>query len=392
MINPKNIRQKADRIMPEVLSAWMAGNSIFPYVIRSNKSPSKEDYSTLKSELSELLRHSKDKVGYGYKVELEEIKTRSFGQQSLPSKIIFDTDVDYWKFIGKEKAWKQFQQDIQRIREQIPQLNEWLLKNPVKVVSNAGMWPDLLAVCQYFIKFPEPACFIRELPVPVHTKFVECNREILESLFRVLIPEHINSDGKTFASRFHLLEDEHLIHLRILDSTLAEKYFSGLTTIGVSPTDLAKINLPCKRVIILENKASYSNIDNFLTLPQFEGSIALFGSGFKSGVLQNVSWLSEKELFYWGDIDIHGFEILSMLRSYFPNIHSLMMDEETFDAFPDERVNGPMSNVKVDLKLAIEERRLYDRLKKMKEGNRLEQEKIPNSWVLPVFGNAFSSD
>lgn len=34
--------------------------------------------------------------------------------------------------------------------------------------------------------------------------------------------------------------------------------------------------------------------------------IGIFGSGFGVGVLLEVVWLLEVELFYWGDIDVYG--------------------------------------------------------------------------------------
>ncbi len=35
--------------------------------------------------------------------------------------------------------------------------------------------------------------------------------------------------------------------------------------------------------------------------------------------LAEASWLKERDLFYWGDIDTHGFAILDQLRGHFPH-------------------------------------------------------------------------
>jgi hypothetical protein len=45
--------------------------------------------------------------------------------------------------------------------------------------------------------------------------------------------------------------------------------------------------------------------------------------------LAGVDWLREKELYYWGDIDTHGFHILDLMRSRFAHAKSLMRDRET---------------------------------------------------------------
>ena len=36
-----------------------------------------------------------------------------------------------------------------------------------------------------------------------------------------------------------------------------------------------------------------------------------------------LSWLKQKPMYYWGDIDTHGFAILDQLRSKFLHVQSL---------------------------------------------------------------------
>src|SRR6056297_1623737 len=45
-----------------------------------------------------------------------------------------------------------------------------------------------------------------------------------------------------------------------------------------------------------------------------------------------VSWLSERRIHYWGDIDTLGFAILNRLRNHLPQAESLLMDRATLDA------------------------------------------------------------
>jgi hypothetical protein len=42
--------------------------------------------------------------------------------------------------------------------------------------------------------------------------------------------------------------------------------------------------------------------------------------------LGSLPWLREKPLYYWGDIDTHGFAILSRLRRHWEHARSLLMD------------------------------------------------------------------
>ena len=108
-------------------------------------------------------------------------------------------------------------------------------------------------------------------------------------------------------------------------------------------------------------------------------AMAIFGSGYGVTALKEAQWLQRCQLFYWGDLDVQGFEILSQFRGYFPHTQSFLMNKETFKQFF-EGGTGTPSTVQTALHLTPEEQALYEQIKK---GNfRLEQEKIPHYWVL----------
>jgi len=52
---------------------------------------------------------------------------------------------------------------------------------------------------------------------------------------------------------------------------------------------------------------------HFLTLPERKKAVAIFGKGFQLNLLKDARWLAEKQILCWGDIDCHGFQILSQL-------------------------------------------------------------------------------
>ena len=89
--------------------------------------------------------------------------------------------------------------------------------------------------------------------------------------------------------------------------------------------------------------------------------------------------LKSSSLYYWGDFDAQGFEILSQFRGYFPQTQSFLMDKNTFETYF-ENDSGTRSNVSVELHLTAEEKSLYEYIKK--NNLRLEQEKIPQSLVV----------
>lgn len=385
MISPAEIKQKAEKLYPAYLSSLITGEPFFPKVIRANKSLTEKSYTSLQQELTPLLQHSKEKIGYGYIVIRRKVNSPRYGEQELPEEIRFDTAADFLKWLGREKEAAAFNDNARMIVSRYPQLAAFVSARPLKVIEHNGDWPDLLKVCDYFVQHPRPGLYIRELPIAVDTKFVENKKSILAELLVLLIPQHINTAGKTFEEKFHLKKYQPYIHLRILDPAIAAAHFSGLTDIGITPAELSALHIRCKRVIILENKQSFKNIDVFLSLPQLAGTIALFGSGFHAGALRQVQWLSEKELLYWGDIDVQGLQILSQLRSIYPHVKSFLMDRETFSSLPAAHVKGTKSDLKQHSlnHLTQQETELFNHLLSLgEEKSRLEQERIPQGMVV----------
>jgi len=51
--------------------------------------------------------------------------------------------------------------------------------------------------------------------------------------------------------------------------------------------------------------------------------------GYDVEVLGRLPWLERARCCYWGDLDTHGFAILSRARVYQPDLQSVLMDEQT---------------------------------------------------------------
>lgn len=374
MITVDEIRKKASRIYPDILRNSVLGVDSFPLNLRSDKKLSK-DFATMSREIAHLMSEAKDRKGYGYTVISQKVKSRSHNIQDIPQSIRFDTLQDFLKFIGKVKEFEEFERDCNLINSEIPELKEWTVKNPLKVVQNQNKWENLLKVCRYFKQNPKPNLYIRELPINVHTKFIERNKGVIRELLDILLKEYINIESKEFEKRFHLKFSEPLIRFKILDKEISQEYFSGIDDLAIPVSQFETLNLPIKRVLVVENKTT---LYTALTLPKMDKSIAIFGSGFSIHNLKGAQWLSNLEVLYWGDIDVQGFEILSQFRSYFPHAQNLLMDKITFEKFF-EYDKGTPSNVSVMLNLTKEEQQLYELLKI--NNWRLEQEKIPLFWV-----------
>ncbi len=382
MITPKEIKDKAERKYISFLQTLVENKPFEKLVIRCDKSYTKSSLSEFEKEIQQIISQSKEKKGFGYTLEFQQVKTKSLGTQDLPSSIYFDTERDFLRFLGKDKEVELYLLSVERILGKFPELKDWVFKNSIKVIHNQDEWESILNVCKYFRENPKPNLYIRELPINVHTKFVERKQAVIKDLLDVLISEHLNNDEKQFEKRFNLKYSEPQIRFKILDKEISQIYFSGLDDLAIPVSQFETLNLPIKKVLVVENKTTLYTATTFLTLPKMDKTIAIFGSGYSVANLKNVKWFKNIELLYWGDIDVQGFEILSQFRGYFHETKSILMDIVTFEKFFEHDL-GTSTNISTILNLTDNEQELYDILKT--NNWRLEQEKIPFDYVNQFF-------
>jgi hypothetical protein len=375
MITAQEIRNKTDKKYISFLQSLVEQRPFEKLVIHGDKSYTKSSLSEFEKEIQQIMSQSKEEKGFGYTLEFQLVKTKFLASQNLPISIYFDTEKDFLKFLDKELEVELFKSDVEKITNAFPELKEWTIKNPLRVITNQTEWDNILKVCQYFRQNPKPNLYIRELPIKIHTKFIERNKGVIRELLDILLTEHINSDSKEFEKRFHLKFSEPLIRFKVLDKDISQKYFSGLDDLAIPVSQFETLNLPIKKVLVVENKTT---LYTTLTLPKMDRTIAIFGGGYSVYNLKNTYWFSNTKLFYWGDIDVQGFEILSQFRSYFPHAQSQLMDRTTFEEFF-EQDKGTLTNISAKLNLTEEEEQLYNILRK--NNWRLEQEKIPLYWI-----------
>jgi hypothetical protein len=334
--------------------------------------------SVFKSQ-DELVKNSKEVKGYGFSIEWQEKNYKIIGSNKFIKRITVDTEEDFLKLIHKEKEFTIFKENVNFILGEFPELKEWMLQNPLLIVDNATKWEELIKVLKYFKgDHILDEYYIRELPVNVHTKFIEQNKTIISGLLNTLIPDKVNTSEKDFHSRYYLKNKEKLIRIRLLCPELASKY--PYKDFSIPLSDFNRKEIPSHAIFITENEM------NFLTLPPKKNAIAIWsGGGFQISYLSNVEWMKEKNIYYWGDIDAAGLAILSQLRSYYPNSISLLMDKSTFDKYyqdgkSDKKI--PANNLK-----GLEEKEL-ELFYYLKQGNlRLEQEKIPQKEINDIMSN-----
>jgi hypothetical protein len=384
MIHPDDIHLKALKLYPAFLRAWLAGKVFFPRTVPCEKNVAVSMASAIES-IQRLRAGAKETRGFGYSVEWEERNSRSHGRNSFPRKIVFETEEDFLRSIGKEGEFARFRAAVEKIRERFPALDSWIGSHRQQLADSAGELNGLLEVVDYLRHRPRPEIFARELPLSGDTKFVERNRLILREWLDIVLPPHsIRADEEHFHRRYGLRYPEPLVFIRFLDEDLQRSAGSPWSECSVPLRLLGEKSLNPARALIVENKV------NLLTLPPVAGTLAIGGLGNGVVDLRYVQWMSEIPLWYWGDIDTEGFAILSRLRVIFPHVLSLFMDNETVRAWR-ERIGsvGTQQAAKRPSNLTSAEAAAFQVC--LLENLRIEQERFPQSHVVESMKSTFDS-
>ncbi len=361
-----------------ILAARLHGDSFFPYIIPLKHPSGKElsnSFEQAKEWIETLVSRSKLQISNGYELKWQEINHRQLGKNKIPVAAIFSREIDGLSFIGKTKEADQFQYLREKILKNFPELLQWLIKKPILVLAYAQHWTKILRVLRFLKANPRPAIYIRQLDIAgVDTKFVEKQKKILSELLDVVLPVDAIDQHATgsagFEQRYGFLAKPVQVRFRVLDPNI---YIHGLSDLQIPVDDFARLELPVERIFITEN------IINGLVFPKMKQSMVIFGLGYGLDRLAGINWLKNKKIYYWGDIDTHGFAMLDQVRSYFPQTLSLLMDRSTLLK---HKVQWGDEKTPIDRELPHlneAEYHLYNDLinNRFTEALRFEQEKIP---------------
>lgn len=377
MITPNELFAKVERSFYKVVSSVLKGENIFPWAIPSNKQITGSNYSDWKRDIVPLHQGSKAVKGKGYSVHWKD-KTINGTKQSIPAKIYFDTLDDYLFFIERTEDFEIIKDAQTLILTAFPSLKAWTESNTSLLFSAHGIWRDVIKVCKYFHSNQPPHPFyIRELPIEVHSKFIEQNAGILKRMLDMLLPAHwINPNETEFALRYGVKKVNIYTQIRILDDHL--KPMLGYDEVGLILDDAAWLKWVPENVFIIENQICY------LTFPKVKNSVAIFGEGFKSRMTRHIPWLDKTNIYCWFDLDSAGFEMLDLIRQHYSNAKSFLMDRTTFDQFAGFSVENKYRKKQLSF-LLPEEMQMYEFLQK--NNKRLEQERVSQSYVTKQIEN-----
>ncbi len=372
---PEDIRDELNRAWDRgrILAARVTSESLFPMKLRMRR-PERRALSDRFDEVRAWIRlldeGSRTRLGYGYDVEWIEIDHRQLGRNRIPDALVVPTEADALQLIGKKRASERFDPLAALTIERLPALRDWLARKPLKLLEHADAWSRIVDVVSWLRAHPRSGVYVRQIDLPgVDTKFIEEHRWVIAELLEIVLPAEQRVASPSFEKRFGLRPKPALVRFRLLDRRAS---LAGLTDVTTPVAQLAANPVPARTLFITENEI------NGLAFPAVDDAIVIFGLGYGIDTLAELSWLNDREVHYWGDIDTHGFVMLDRLRAAFPHARSMLMDRATLMAhraqWVEERVQhkGPL------LRLAAEEQHLFDDLVANKLGDRvrLEQERI----------------
>jgi hypothetical protein len=113
----------------------------------------------------------------------------------------------------------------------------------------------------------------------------------------------------------------------ILADPVLRAAVGGLRQISAPVDELAGLHIRPDAILIVENK------EPALAWSDTAGLVVIHSLGNHLDVLSRLPWIRHDHCWYWGDIDRHGFTLLSRARSMISRLRSLLMASGAIEAY-----------------------------------------------------------
>lgn len=320
------------------------------------------------------------------RLDYREFRHRLFGANRLPAAAWLDSTESALALIGRRREAAVFARIVASTAAAQPALLPWLQKRPLRALECADDWDRLLTVVTWLQAHPRPGIYLRQMDLPgIDSKFVEARRGLLAELLDLALPpasiDAAAGGVAGFNRRYGFRDKPERIRCRFLDPACAPLPMLAAADLTLDAASFASLNPAVDRVFITENEV------NFLAFPPVDRALVIFGAGYGFAALARADWLRHRAIYYWGDIDSHGFAILDELRGHFPDARSLLMDRATLLAHRALWGDEPEPSTRKLERLTNDEQSLYNALggelaEAPGSSLRLEQERIPFSHLL----------
>ncbi|MDR1580505.1 MAG: DUF3322 domain-containing protein [Synergistaceae bacterium] len=376
----------------KILSSMISGHEIFPLSIPV-RGPSSVELGRLYGEARQWAKSlMEDAENSGrYRVTKRAVNHRMLGRNEIPDRIWVGSAEDALALLRKKRDAERFGEMIAFTGETCPPLLTFMESHPLDVLKLDDDWKKCVAVSLWIMNHPKPDIYLRQVDLPgVDTKFIERHKGLLSRLLKILLPSETVSDefrgSKNFELRYGFKTDPVTIRFRLpLDCFGFPDCITDISLPSGEFAALGPVLGQTRSAIFVENKV------NFLAIPRKNGLLAVWAKGYGFDSLSETLWLRKTKIYYWGDIDTHGFAILNQFRSVFPGAQSVLMDRFTFMNHRDMWVGETTPTAASLPNLTSEETALYDDLRRNILGTRLrlEQERLGFAFVTKTLDELF---
>jgi hypothetical protein len=252
----------------------------------------------------------------------------------------------------------------------------------------------LLAATAWFRAHPRSGLTVRSVPVPgMHTKWLARHRGIVLACLGTSVRSTGLTETATGVDPVEIPADElDALGLRalprevgiVLADPVLRAAVGGLRQVSAPVDELADLRIRPDAVLIVENK------EPALAWSDTAGLAVIHSLGNHLDVLGGLPWIPQDRIWYWGDLDRHGFTLLSRARTMLPRLASLLMTPADVAAYEPLGVEESLDRYdQPDPTLTLAETSALAALRRAEEKYlRIEQERIPVSDAEQALGEA----
>jgi hypothetical protein len=261
----------------------------------------------------------------GCSVTTKVIGARRAGANEIPDRIHIETFDALTGFLGTSVQARRHAELLELAKSVAPQIHSWVVDRPMRALAHEAAFERLLDCVRWLADNADRDRYLRQVDVPgIDTKFIERHYATLSELVDLVI-DPVEPTARGFAARYGFRDKPQRVRLRVLDAACSPLP-AGITDVELSTGELAAHPFDVEMVFLVENEVTC------LAFPAVPRSLLIFGGGYAVSRVARLDWLRRVPLYYWGDIDTHGFRILDLLRSRFPDVRSMLMDRATLVA------------------------------------------------------------
>ncbi|MDR2350814.1 MAG: DUF2220 family protein [Deltaproteobacteria bacterium] len=355
----------------------------------SLKPPSEKEAAANFPKVKEWISHWNSlKPEFGA-LKSAEVRWRHMGTQIIPGAVEIPNPETVALWTSKSEAWSEARKRHAKAVSVFPELKGIFSRFKFELFElDSADFSRLMGVVSWLKANPNPNLYPRELPIEgVDGKWMDSRKKSVAALASEVLK--VDAGGKNFRESLGIKTPPFLARLRPLDPKLRAA-FGGWGDLTVPLDDLKNFEpLPRPRAVVI-----VENLQTGLSMKDLPETVLFTGLGNGAVSLGAVPWVKDLKCLYWGDLDTHGFAILSRVRERIPGLKSILMDFETLMSHKSlwGTENSPHKGAE-PTNLTPGELKLYSELKNGRWGKniRLEQERIAWDAAWPIIEKEFEN-